>query len=52
MMMAASKKKSSEQSYYFNKSLGFINDAEEMEKMHIENGITDSIYVISTLLDN
>lgn len=23
-----------------------------MEKMHIENGIKDSIYVISTLLDN
>ncbi|EAR94374.2 hypothetical protein TTHERM_00049190 (macronuclear) [Tetrahymena thermophila SB210] len=52
MMIASNKIKQPEQQYLLQKAFSYIKDAEQMESLHTDNCIKDSIYIFSTLLDN
>lgn len=52
MILASNKTKEPDQFTLLEQSYKLILEAEKMEKLHIENGIKDSPFVLSTLLDN
>ena len=52
MMLAANKSKEPDQFTLLEQAYNEIIEAEKMEELHIDNGIIDSIFSLSTLLDN
>ncbi|CAD8200548.1 unnamed protein product [Paramecium pentaurelia] len=52
MLLASIKQKQTEQRSFLVDSLKFLQQAEKEEQLHIENGINDAIFVMSTLCDN
>jgi hypothetical protein len=52
MTMAGNKSKFPEQKYLLREALDHAKLAEKEEKMHIANGVKNSVFVFSTLLDD